>query len=58
MNFPLTDTEIDAVARHNAGKAFHYSAKFDNTAISSAQDYPFLPSCFRFLYLKDNSDLG
>jgi len=50
MDFALADAQINAVTRHNAGKTLDDSSKLDNTANSSAQDYPFLPSRLRCLY--------
>jgi len=50
VDFALADAQINAITRHNAGKALDDSTKVDNTANSSAQDYPFLPSRLRCLY--------
>jgi len=44
MDLTLADTQINAVTSNNTKEAFYDSMKLDNTAISSAQDYPFLPS--------------
>jgi len=50
VDFALADAQINAVTRHNPGKTLDDSSKLDNTANSSAQDCPFLPSRLRCLY--------